>query len=286
MAIGRWWGRNRKALLVGVLFVLPFAPLLFARVELPRLNIYEKIHAFFVHPVAEGATNALDGVSVLWTRYLALVGTSRENDALKKENAESRRRILELEEVDRENERLKKLVAIPDLEKFEGIAGRIIGQDAAFESLGFYLNLGSEEGIRERMPVVTSDGIVGTVWRVYRHSSVFLALLDPAHDVDGLVVRSRARLIVEGKGKPLLARLKYLDRSEDIRVGDEILTSGLDGVFPKGLRVGFVVKVDRPRAGVTQDAELRPAVDLGRLEEVLVLRKVPPVSVAPVSGAR
>lgn len=281
MAIGRWWGRNRKSLLIVSLFLLPFAPLILTRFQLPRLNIYERVHAYFVHPVSEGAINAAGGVSVLWTRYLALVGTSRENEALQKEAAELKHRIVALEEVERENERLKKLLLIPDLEKYEGIGGRIIGQDAAFESLGFYLNLGSEEGVRERMPVVTPDGIVGTVLRVFRHSSVFLALLDPAHDVDGFIVRSRARLIVEGKGKPLLARLKYLDRSEDVRVGDEVLTSGLDGVFPKGLRIGFVVKVDRPRAGVTQDAELRPAVDLGRLEEVTVLRKV-----SPPEGAR
>jgi rod shape-determining protein MreC len=273
MAIGRWWNRNRKPLLIVVLFLLPFASLLFTRIQMPRLNLYEKIHAFFVHPVSEGATNAVDGIGVLWSRYLSLVGTSRENEVLRKENADLKQKILSFEETERENERLKKLLSIPSLESFDGVAGRIIGQDAAFESLGFYLNLGSEQGVRERMPVVTADGVVGTILRVYRHSSVFLALLDPAHDLDGVVVRSRARLIVEGKGKPLLARLKYLDRSEDVRVGDEVLTSGLDGVFPKGLRIGFVVKVDRPRAGVTQDAELRPAVDLGRLEEVVVLRR-------------
>jgi len=101
---------------------------------------------------------------------------------------------------------------------------------------------------------------------------MFIALHDPSHNVDGIVTRSRARFMVEGGGRGLLGRLKYLDRSEDVRVGDLVITSGLDGVFPKGLKIGNIIRVSRPRAGVTQEADLRSAVDLGTLEEVMVLK--------------
>ena len=119
--------------------------------------------------------------------------------------------------------------------------------------------------------MVSSLGVVGRVSEVFSHSSRVVSIVDPSHDVDGIIARSRARFIVEGRGKPLIARLKYLDRSEDVRVGDQVLTSGLDNVYPKGWPIGNVVRVERQRTGVSQEAEVRPLVDIGRLEEVVVL---------------
>jgi rod shape-determining protein MreC len=152
------------------------------------------------------------------------------------------------------------------------LGAKIIGQDSSSESLGFFLNVGERDGVQPRMPVVTASGIVGSILRVYPSSSLFVAVADPAHNVDGIVNRSRARFVVEGLGHALRGRLKYLDRSEDVRVGDLVLTSGLDGVFPKGHPIGTIVRVKKPRSGVAQEAELRPIVDLGRLEEVVVLQ--------------
>lgn len=267
-----FFSRHKRLLFILLLFVAPGLPLFILRVELPRIHIYDRLQAWIVHPLSEALSNASGGVGVLWTRYVALAGVEREVETLRKESSDLKRRILELEEFGRENERLHKLLEMPELPAAKGLAGRIIGQDASTESLSFVINIGSKNGVALRMPVVHAGGVVGTIVKVFPTSAVFVSFLDPSHDIDGLVVRSRARMVVEGKGKGLLGRLKYLDRSDDVRVGDLVVTSGLDGVFPKGWPVGHIVKVDKPDSGVTQEADLRAAVDPGHLEEIVVLR--------------
>lgn len=272
MLFNRFWMRHRRLIFILVLFAAPVIPLFALKVTLPRLNFYDKLSAYVVYPIAETAENLGRGLGVVWSHYIDLVHTSRERDAVKKENLELRGRILQLEEFESENKRLKELLSMTDLPPVKAIGGKVIGQDSSTESMSFVINVGTDQGISPRMPVVSSEGVVGTITRVYAHSSVFVALVDPSHDVDGIITRSRARFIVEGRGSSLLGRLKYLDRAEDIRAGDLVVTSGLDGVFPKGLPMGFVVDVDRPRVGVAQEAEMRASVDFGHLEEVLVLK--------------
>jgi len=272
MIFNKFWQRHKRIIFILFLFALPLVPLVFFRVRLPRIEIYDSINAAVVLPTAEAVQNAVRGVGVLWKDYISLVHTSEENRQLKKDNLALQQQILDLHEAENENNRLQKLLSIPELPKLPRVVGKIIGQDTSFENLSFFINVGSKQGIKPRMPVVNGDGIVGTVTRVFKSSASFVTILDPSHDVDGIVTRTRARMIIEGKGKPLLARLKYLDRAEDIRVGDKVITSGLDGVFPKGLNIGSIVRVDRPQAGVVQEAELRAAFDMGRLEEVMIIQ--------------
>lgn len=201
-----------------------------------------------------------------------LTRVTRVRSSAKEEISELNKAILELSEIKAESERLRGLINIPILSEIEGIGAKIIGQDSQAEALSYFINVGANQGIKVRMPVLTPEGVVGSIRRVYANSSIFVSALDPTHVLDGIVKRSRARMIVEGLGAPLLAQLKYLDRAQDIRVGDEILTSGLDASFPKGLLVGYVVELSRPRHGVLQEAKLRAAVDPGKLEEVMVLK--------------
>lgn len=277
MSINRYWIRHKRLVFIIVLFAIPGLTLLLGRLPLPRLNLYDRLSSLIVHPVAEAGGNLTGGVGFLWSHYLQLVGTSKENDVLKKEVSELNSKILSLEEVNAENERLKKLLSMPDVGANKKIAGKIIGQEGSAESVTYILNIGSIDGVAPRMPVVTSEGIAGTIAKVYRNSSVFVAIADPSHDVDGTIARTRARFVVEGQGRSLLGRLKYLDRADDVRVGDVAVTSGLDGVFPAGLKIGVIVRVNHPRTGISQSAEVRPAVDFGRAEEVLVIDKQAPM---------
>jgi rod shape-determining protein MreC len=272
MFFNRIWQRHKKLIFVLFLFVLPLLPLVLSNVKIPRFHFYDYFSAFIVHPVSNGVLNASSGIETVWARYLNLVYAQRDNEVLKRSNDEYGAQLVSMAEYKRENARLATLLGLPEFSKFQSVAARIIGQDSSSEGFSYFINVGERDGLKARMPVVSDHGVVGTISNVFYRSALVVTLLDPSHDLDGLVVRSRARLIVEGKGAPLLGRLKYLDRSEDIRVGDEIITSGIDEVFPKGLLIGHVVKVSRPQVGVSQEAELRPAVDFGKLEEVLVLR--------------
>lgn len=272
MLLNRFWRRHRGILIKVLFFLSPFIPLALLKApDLPRLNIYERLQAAVVHPVTGALTDAKNGIGVLWGRYIGLVGTAKENESLVREKQALEARILELEELQQENTRLHEMLKMPVTGRSPFVTARLMGQDSTGESLGFYINVGEAQGVKPRMPVVSHMGIVGTVTRVYRNSSVFVALQDPSHNVDGIIVRSRARFVVEGRGRPLTGRLKYLDRASDVRVGDLVVTSGLDRVFPKGLRVGYVIRTDRPQVGVSQSAEIRAAADLSYLEEVMVL---------------
>ncbi|MEO5668239.1 MAG: rod shape-determining protein MreC [Bdellovibrionota bacterium] len=272
MLFSRFFRRNRPLLFKVLLFLSPVVPLLLVKApEMPALRIYDRIQSWIVHPMAEVVTQATEGASFVWQHYFMLVGASKENETLKHdvENLESQ--LLGFEELRSENSRLKQIVAMPELPALHTVAGEIIGQDPSGESLAFFINVGRKHGIKERMPVISPQGIVGTITRVHNNYSMFMAVQDPAHAVDGMILRSRAQFITEGRGLSLTGRLKYLDRSADVRVGDLVVTSGLDKVFPKGLKIGFIIKVDRPRTGVMQNAELRPSADLSYLEEVLVV---------------
>jgi len=270
---GRIWIRYRKQIFIVVLFALPVLPLLLIKVELPRLNVYDTVSSFVVHPVAELGTNFGRGVSKIWGGYFNLVNVSQDNQKLKDENQELRNQLLTYDEVKIENQRLNRLLELKAPDGFFKKAAKIIGQDVSSESLSFVINIGSRHGVQLRDPVITPEGVAGTVKRVYPFTSVFTAIADPSHHLDAFIPRSRARFIVEGRSFPLAGRLKYLDRSEDVRVGDRVLTSGLDGVFPRGVLVGSIIKVNRPKTGILQDSELRSAVDFGKIEEVIVLSK-------------
>jgi rod shape-determining protein MreC len=283
MALSNFWLRNRRPLFVLFLFLAPLIPLVLIKVTLPRLDIGEKISSWIVHPLSEVASTASGGVGVLWKKYISLVNTEAENIELKKNVEELRSQILSLEQFREENLRLTALLGVPDLVQGPRIGAKIVGQDSTSESISFVINVGKEHGVVAKMPVITSNGIVGTVSRVFNGYSTVKAIIDPSHDVDGVILRTRSRFIVEGKARGgLTGRLKYLDRSEDIKVGDEVVTSGIDGVFPKGLLIGNVVYIKRPKFGVTQEAELRTSVDFGKLEEVLVILSPPALDLATI----
>ena len=281
MLFSRFFRRNRSLLFKVLLFLSPVVPLLMVKApEMPSLRIYDRIQSWVVHPTAEVLTQASQGASYVWNHYFMLVGASKENELLKREVENFESQLLSFEELRAENQRLKEITSMPELPSLSTVAGQIIGQDPSGESLAFFINVGRKHGVKERMPVISPQGIVGTITRVHKNYSMFIAVQDPAHAVDGMILRSRAQFITEGKGLSLTGRLKYLDRSADVRVGDLVITSGLDKVFPKGLRIGFIVKVDRPRTGVMQNAELRPSADLSYLEEVLVVLSQKELSIA------
>ncbi len=268
----RFWRNNRALILKLALLLSPLIPLLIMKAPpIPRLHLYDKVQSFLVHPTAEGLHNARRGTGVLFDRYLSLVDVQIHNEKLKAENEDLRAQVLELEEIQSENERLKKILNMPIVPKSRFVTAQLIGQDSSPESLGYFINVGSNVGVKARMPVISSAGVVGTIVRVYPYYSLFASIQDPSHAVDGTIRRSRARFIVQGQGKPLIGQLKYLDRAEDVRVGDSVVTSGLDGVFPRGLKIGSIVKVHRPKSGIMQRAEVRASADIGRLEEVMVL---------------
>jgi rod shape-determining protein MreC len=208
-----------------------------------------------------------------WTGYVALRGARERATELSKQV-----RALELEKQQLvsargELERLGRLLGFAEVGPDRRyVGGRVIG--IRLGTVGRQLltiDRGSDDGVAPMMPVIVAEGVVGRVHSVAAKSADVLVLTDLNSSIAVRVERTRARANVRGLGKPDLCRLDYALRTEDMIEGDPLVTSGTDSVFPRGLPVGRVTKLERRAHGLFQDARVVPAVDVTRLEEVLVV---------------
>jgi rod shape-determining protein MreC len=132
------------------------------------------------------------------------------------------------------------------------------------------INKGSNHGLKSGMAVISVDGVVGHIFKTEMWTSQVLLLTDRYSVVDGLIARSRARGIVEGKNSSLIS-LRYIEKSEDVQVGDLVVTSGLDNIFPKGFPIAKVESVEDRSYSVSLRVELSPVVNPNKIEEVFVI---------------
>jgi rod shape-determining protein MreC len=196
----------------------------------------------------------------------------------KTENERLRHRIQQLEaernkllEIEATNRRLQQLLDFRAQLPPGSVTATIIANSASTWFQSCLLDKGSSDGVGKGMAAVTPLGVVGQVISTAARSAKVLLITDPNSGVDVLVQRTRARGIVSGSLEQKTV-MKYVKRSEDIQVGDRLITTGLDGVFPKGLMVGTVTKVTKQNLGLFQYIELTPAVFLSQTEEVLVVK--------------
>ena len=221
-------------------------------------------------PLQKLFTRPAEWLGEVWTGYIALVDVRAENQALE-------RRITLLEE---DNLQYREaLVASGHLARiarmrvdFEVplLPSQVVGQDVSPWFRSMLLDRGRDESVRSGMPVVSAGGLVGVVTATSPNASRAMILLDRRSAVDAIVQRSRARGIVRGTGSGEI-EFVFMVRGDDVRAGDEIITSGVGGVYPKGLRIGVVTAVHTQRSEILHTAEINPAVDFGRLEQVFVM---------------
>ncbi len=242
------------------------------------LNLKQKSHA---NAFERGVQNVMvpfyrvvdrvnNGITTIWDDYLDLVNVRRENKELRESVKALNARLLQTHEAVLANERLNKLLEMKNTLHDPTMAASVIGEDGAPWFKTILIDRGEVDGLREGMAVVTSEGVVGQLVKVAAHSSRVLLLTDNASAVAGVVQRSRARGVVKGKGGGRCA-LEFALHDEDVKVGDMVVASGIGGVFPKGMPVGEVTMVKKGDFGIFQTIEVRPAVNITRIEEVLVL---------------
>ena len=202
--------------------------------------------------------------------YVTLSGFKLENERLR-----NRIQTLEVErqklfEAEATHRKLQQLLDFRAQLPGKSVTASIIADSASSWFQGCVLDKGSTDGVQKDMAVVTPLGVVGKVVSTSTRSAKVILLTDANSGIDVLIQRTRSRGIVSGSLESGLV-LKYMKRSEDIQVGDRLITSGLDGVFPKGLMVGAVTKVNKQNVGLFQFVEVLPAVQPSRVEEVLVV---------------
>jgi len=207
--------------------------------------------------------------------YIDLVGVREENDRLKRTLAQLQSERTHLVELEVENHHLTDLLDLRDALAMPGVAARVIGGDATGLTRTLILSQGSSMGLRPEMAVISTDGVVGKLITVSPNASRVLLINDHNSGLDAIDQRSRARGIVAGAMDDGLI-MKYVDRTGDVKPGDAVITSGMDGIFPGGLLVGQVVQVSQEGPGLFLNIAIKPAVDFSKLEELLVLTERPP----------
>lgn len=201
--------------------------------------------------------------------YLNLIDIKKDNRKLNQELAELKAQLGALTELKLENERLAQLLDFKQKTNMNLLAARIIGRDLLTDYQTVTIDRGETQGIKRGMGVITISGVVGYVIEILPRTSKILLITDRYAVVDGLVQRSRARGIIQGYSDN--CTLSFLKRSDDVKVGDLIVTSGLGNDFPKGFPIGMVTDVQIDQYGLGQEAILQPVVNASNLEEVFVI---------------
>ena len=262
--------KYRVQLLAGIFL---FAALIFYTLNLRQREVtspFEKAVLAVTSPVLRGMAAANGAVRAVWDGYLFLTRVKEENRRLLQTIKIQNERLIRGNEAILENERLKGLLAMRERLGGTTVAVSVIAEESTPWFRTVTIDRGTAAGIREGMPVVALNGIVGRVIRAGATSARVLLVTDQASAMAATVQRSRARGVVRGKGGDLCT-LEFASRQDDIKLGDIVVTSGIGGVYPKGIPIGEVTMVKKGEYGIFQTVTIRPAVTLSRLEELLVL---------------
>jgi len=223
-----------------------------------------------VAPFQESVTDAIRFSQDIWQHYFNLVTTSQENTHLNHELRLALEHKNRQGEIELSNTRLRDLLGFRKTVTHRFVAAEVIGRDPSPWFKTIVIDKGLQDGVDKGLPVVMPEGVVGLVTNAAHHYATVLLLIDQNSAIDALVQNSRARGIIEGEPAGQ-CRFKYVLRKYEVKVGEVVISSGLDGVFPKGFRIGYVSGVTKPNAGIFQEVRVTPYIDFDRLEEVLVV---------------
>jgi rod shape-determining protein MreC len=280
---GSFLWRNRVILTGGALIVFSLYLMTAGvghgdRIAAPARGILEVLR-----PVQSAAASFSEGVRSVYRDYINLVHVRQENERLVAELARVRADRARMAELEEENRHLSELLELREALGVDAIAANVIGSDATGLSHTLILGQGTASGLGPGMAVLSNEGVVGRIIAASPHASRVLLIDDHNSALDGFDQRSRARGIVAGMVDDGII-MKYVDRSQDIKPHDTIVTSGLDGIFPRGLLVGTVSSVHREGPGLFLNVQLAPAVNFRQLEQVLVVRQQAPQVTADRKG--
>jgi rod shape-determining protein MreC len=211
-----------------------------------------------------------------WRHYFALSDTSRENERLKQENDALKLEITQLRGKASEADRLARLLNFRESQEHVPMVGaRVIGTGPDANSAVIYLDRGQRDGIKKNMGVITPDGVVGKVIESFSDTAQVLLLTDRDSGVGAMIEESRIQSPVGGNGEPLL-NMKYISNDDEVKIGEHVVTSGMDRIFPRDLPVWTIAEVKQGTPPFKL-VRVRPSAQLEKLEEVIVLLTTDPV---------
>jgi rod shape-determining protein MreC len=220
-------------------------------------------------PVVAFSSGLMYGVRYVWSSYIWTVGARSENRQLKETMRHLSLENSSYRQIRQENARLLRLLSMNENLPYKTTGARVVARTPGFLSNVIYINRGAKDGVRTDMTVISGDGIIGRTVLVSKYQSQVQLITNPDASVGAMLGRTRIPGVLRGSGD-LLLDLNYVLNSEQVEIGDIVLSSGLDGIFPKGLAVGKVVDSRRGK-GVFRSIKVQPFMDFMRIEEVSVI---------------
>jgi len=274
--------RHRNlSVLAAVLFIQVFG----LAVQVKRSNDPQQTRLIRVWAVAtitpfeQAIVHTQGAVYGVWHNYLYLRGVRQENRDLKAQIELLRLEQARLNQDASQARRLQALLGFKEQSILQTMPAQVVGSSGSEQSRSLFLDKGADDGLKKNMAVITAEGVVGKILQTYPHTAQVLLINDQTSGLGAIVERLRLQGIVRGSpnGETMLEKVMA---DEEVQPGDKVITTGGDGIFPKGLPVGSIVKVSS--SDLFLKIRLHPAADLSRLEEVLVITKLQ--DVAPASG--
>lgn len=262
--------QRQKILLNVAVLALSLFSLSRRQFSFDQTTAFENFMVDMFSPMQSSVTYVKTRTSNFFEHYILNINASQDNTKLQKEVSDLKGKVFLYKQVAKENKRLKELLQFGGELDLQKVLAQIIAWDANSDFKVLRINKGKTDGIELQSSVVTSVGLVGYIFRLTDHYADIITILDPNNRVDALVERTRSHGIVEGYTRNR-AIMKYLAGTEPVILGDLVLTSGLGNIYPKGLKIGKITKIERESYGITQSIEIKSVVNFSSLEEVVVL---------------
>ena len=233
--------------------------------------------------IQRAATGIIGATTTSWREYGDLRGVREENDQLRRELAELRIRLQQQEALAQQSRSLQALLSLKSSTPFETVAATVIAGGASPDFRTATIDKGTRDGLRPDVAVLAPEGVVGRVILPTALAAKVQLLIDRSAAVGAMDERSRVQGVVLGTGTDLV-RMEYVSGTADVKVGDRVVTSGIDGIYPKGFVIGQIESVDKG-AGEYSAIVIRPAVNFSALEDVLVVLSPQAAPAAPSAPA-
>lgn len=268
---------KKKTGIVGIIITIIILVILVfvSNMNLDQLSYLENAVSTVVMPIQNGLTYLKNKITGNHTFFADINKLQEENESLKGKNAELEQKLREFEIVKSENTTLKEYLALSEqYGNYETKAGYIISKDFSNYSNVFVINIGEADGIKPNMTVISEKGLVGYVISVTSHTAKVQTIIDTASTVSAILSSSRDNLICKGTLENSgLLKASNISTNANLIQGDKIETSGMGGIYQKGILVGTIKKIENTRNIVDRYALIEPAVDFNKVETVLVITK-------------
>ena len=265
---------RKKTGIIGIVITIIVLVLLvfLSNVRTGSLSYIENVLSSIVMPIQNGYTYLKNKISGNSSFFANMEELKNENEELRNNNSDLSQKLRELEIIKAENETLKEYLGLTQkYTDYETVPAYIISKDISNYSSTFVINIGNRENIKENMTVISDEGLVGYIISVTENTAKVQTIIDPSSSVTASLAHTDDSIVCKGSLNSGLLKATYIPTGADISEGDLIETSGMGGIYPKGITIGKVKSIENTLNILDRYAWIEPAVDFNKVETVLVI---------------